>query len=208
MELDQLKEMWGTVEEKQTQTSEEELQLMLQKKSKSPIAKMKRNLTVEMWVLIVLYSWIIYDYVRQFKGLILAIPLLLFVVGLLYIVYFIRKRTLLKQMECVTCEVKSNLQQQVTILEKYIRFYMLSGTILFPLTVIFISSVMFFSSPEIQQVRVKEPLPFAYFFLAITIISVLITVPIYFLNKWYLRKLYGQHAEKLKQIINEMNEEE
>lgn len=208
MELDQLKEMWGTVEEKQTQTSEQELQLMLQKKSKSPIAKMKRNLTVEMWVLIVLYSWIIYDYVRQFKGLILAIPLLLFVVGLLYIVYFIRKRTLLKQMECVTCEVKSNLQQQVTILEKYIRFYMLSGTILFPLTVIFISSVMFFSSPEIQQVRVKEPLPFAYFFLAITIISVLITVPIYFLNKWYLRKLYGQHAEKLKQIINEMNEEE
>lgn len=208
MELDQLKEMWGTVEEKQTQTSEQELQLMLQKKSKSPIAKMKRNLTVEMWVLIVLYSWIIYDYVRQFKGLILAIPLLLFVVGLLYIVYFIRKRTLLKQMECVTCEVKSNLQQQVTILEKYIRFYMLSGTILFPLTVVFISSVMFFSSPEIQQVRVKEPLPFAYFFLAITIISVLLTVPIYFLNKWYLRKLYGQHAEKLKQIINEMNEEE
>jgi hypothetical protein len=208
MELDQLKEMWGTVDAKHTKTSEQELQVLLQKKSKSPIAKMKRNLTVEMWVLVVLYSVIIIDYVRQFKGLILAIPLVLFVVGLLYVVYFIRKRSLLKQMECVTCEVKSNLQQQVRILEKYIRFYMLSGTILFPLTVIFISSVMFFSSPEIQQVRVKEPLPFAYFFLAITIISVLLTVPIYFLNKWYLRKLYGQHAEKLKQIINEMNEEE
>lgn len=208
MELDQLKEMWGTVDAKHTKTSEQELQVLLQKKSKSPIAKMKRNLTVEMWVLVVLYSVIIIDYVRQFKGLILAIPLVLFVVGLLYVVYFIRKRSLLKQMECVTCEVKSNLQQQVRILEKYIRFYMLSGTILFPLTVIFISSVMFFSSPEIQQVRVKESLPFAYFFLAITIISVLLTVPIYFLNKWYLRKLYGQHAEKLKQIINEMNEEE
>ena len=85
MELDQLKEMWGTVDAKHTKTSEQELQVLLQKKSKSPIAKMKRNLTVEMWVLVVLYSVIIIDYVRQFKGLILAIPLVLFVVGLLYV---------------------------------------------------------------------------------------------------------------------------
>jgi 4-hydroxybenzoate polyprenyltransferase len=208
MELDQLKEMWGTVEPKHTQTSEQELQLLLQKKSKSPIAKMKRNLTVEMWVVVVLYAWIIIDYVLQFKGLILTIPLLLFIVGLLYIVYYVRKRNLLKQMECVTCEVKSNLQQQVRILEKYIRFYMISGTVLFPFTVIFVSAVMFFSSPEIQQLRAKEPLSFGYFFLAVTIISAVLTVPIYFLNKWYVRKLYGQHAEKLKQIVNEMNEEE
>ena len=207
MELDQLKEMWGTVEPKHTQTSEQELQAMLQKKSKSPIAKMKRNLTIEMWVVVVLYAWIIIDYVLEFKGIILAIPLLLFVVGLLYMVYYIRKRNLLKQMECVTCEVKSNLQQQVSILEKYIRFYMISGTVLFPVTVIFVSTIMFFSSPEMQQVRVKEPLPFGYFLLAVSLISAVLTVPIYFLNKWYVRKLYGQHAEKLKQIVNEMNEE-
>ena len=207
MELDQLKEMWGTVEPKHTQTSEQGLQAMLQKKSKSPIAKMKRNLTIEMWVVVVLYAWIIIDYVLEFKGIILAIPLLLFVVGLLYMVYYIRKRNLLKQMECVTCEVKSNLQQQVSILEKYIRFYMISGTVLFPVTVIFVSTIMFFSSPEMQQVRVKEPLPFGYFLLAVSLISAVLTVPIYFLNKWYVRKLYGQHAEKLKQIVNEMNEE-
>ncbi len=207
MELDQLKEMWGTVEPKHTQTSEQELQAMLQKKSKSPIAKMKRNLTIEMWVVVVLYAWIIIDYVLEFKGIILAIPLLLFVVGLLYMVYYIRKRNLLKQMECVTCEVKSNLQQQVSILEKYIRFYMISGTVLFPVTVIFVSTIMFFSSPEMQQVRIKEPLPFGYFLLAVSLISAVLTVPIYFLNKWYVRKLYGQHAEKLKQIVNEMNEE-
>lgn len=208
MELDQLKEMWGTVEAKHTQTSEQELQLLLQKKSKSPIAKMKRNLTVEMWVVVVLYAWIIIDYIMQFKGLILTIPLLFFIVGLLYIVYYIRKRNLLKQMECVTCEVKSNLQQQVHILEKYIRFYMITGTVLFPFTIIFVSAIMFFSSPEIQQVRVNKPIPFSYFLLVISIISALLTVPIYFLNKWYVRKLYGQHAEKLKQIVNEMNEEE
>lgn len=208
MELDQLKEMWGTVEDKHTQTSGEELQLMLQKKSKSPIAKMKRNLTVEMWVVVVLYAWIIIDYVLEFKGIILTIPLLLFLVGLVYMVYYIRKRNLLKQMECVTCEVKSNLQQQVRMLEKYIRFYMISGTVLFPVTVIFVSTIMFFSSPEMQQVRINEPLPFGYFLLAVSIISAVLTIPIYFLNKWYVRKLYGQHAEKLKQIVNEMNEEE
>ncbi|MFY7841025.1 MAG: hypothetical protein ACOVP7_12160 [Lacibacter sp.] len=208
MELDQLKEMWGAVENKQTQTSEEELQLMLQKKSKSPIAKMKRNLTIEMWVVVVLYLWIIIDYIVSFKGLILMIPLLFFVIGAGFFVYYVRKRKLLQQMECVTCEVKSNLQLQLKILEKYIRFYLLAGTALVPITIIFMCTIMFFYAPEVQQVRAKQPLPFVYFLLAIGIFSIVITVPVYFLNKWYVRKLYGQHAEKLKQIVNEMNEEE
>ena len=207
MELDQLKEMWGKVDSS-TQTSEQELQAMLQKKSKSPIAKMKRNLTIEMWVVVVLYMWIIIDYIISFKGLILMIPLLFFLIGVGFIVYYFRKRKLLHQMECVTCEVKSNLQQQLQILEKYIRFYLLAGTALVPVTIILMCTVLFFYAPEVQQVRTKESVPYGYFLLAIAIISIILTVPVYFLNKWYVRKLYGQHVEKLKQIVNEMNEEE
>lgn len=208
MELDQLKEMWGKVESSSTQTSEQELQAMLQKKSKSPIAKMKRNLTIEMWVVVALYAWIIIDYIISFKGLILMIPLLFFIIGAGFIVYYVRKRKLLHQMECVTCEVKSNLQLQLKILEKYIRFYLLAGTALVPITLIFMCTVLFFYAPEVQQVKAKEPLPFGYFLLAVGIISIVLTIPVYFLNKWYVRKLYGQHAEKLKQIVNEMNEED
>jgi Ca2+/Na+ antiporter len=208
MELDQLKEMWSDVGQSKTSTSEQELQAILQKRSKSPIAKMKRNLAIEMWVVVLLYSYVIIDYSFKFKGVILAIPLLMFVIGVLYIVYYLRKRNLLNEMECVTCEVKSNLQKQLSILEKYIRFYMISGTVLFPVTMIFVSTILFFYSQEIQVDRAKDPLPFGYYLLGVTIVAAVLTIPIYFLNKWYVRKLYGQHTEKLKQIVNEMNEEQ
>ncbi|MFY7838818.1 MAG: hypothetical protein ACOVP7_01030 [Lacibacter sp.] len=208
MELDQLKEMWGKVESSGEQPSEQELQAILQKKSKSPIAKMKRNLNIEMWIVVVLYLWIIIDYIINFKGLILIIPLLFFVIGAAFMVYYVRKRSLLKQMECVACEVKSNLQQQLHILEKYIRIYLIAGTALMPISIISMSVVLFFYSPEVAVQRQKGDVPFAVFFGIVTLMSLVLTVPLYFLNKWYVRKLYGQHAEKLRQIVNEMSEED
>lgn len=206
MELDQLKEMWGDMATDKEQSSEQEIQAMLYKKSKSPIAKMKRNLMIEMIVVIVLYSWIIIDYFIKFDGFILSIPLLMLVLGILFLIYYIRKMRLLKNMECVTCEVKSNLQQQVSILGKYIRFYMLAGTLLFPLTMLFVCVILYFYSPEMQQTQ--KPVPFGAFMAVVSVLAFVLTIPIYFLNKWYVRKLYGQHAEKLKQIVNEMSEEE
>ena len=206
MELDQLKEMWGDMATDKKGSSDEEIQAMLRKKSKSPIAKMKRNLMIEMIVVIVLYSWIIIDYVIKYKGVMLSIPLLMFALGVLFVVYYVRKRKLLKDMECVTCEVKSNLQQQLTILGKYVRIYMLAGTLLFPLTMIFMSVVLYFYSTEMQQL--SKPVPFLPFLAVVTGIATILTIPIYFLNKWYVRKLYGQHVEKLKLIVSEMSEEE
>ena len=206
MELDQLKEMWGDMAIDKRDSSNEEIQAMLRKKSKSPIAKMKRNLMIEMIVVIVLYSWIIIDYVIKYKGVMLSIPLLMFALGVLFVIYYVRKRKLLKDMECVTCEVKSNLQQQLTILGKYVRIYMLAGTLLFPITMIFMCVILFFYSEEMQQLQ--KPVPFLPFLAVVTVIAVVLTIPIYFLNKWYVRKLYGQHVEKLKLIVNEMSEEE
>lgn len=206
MELDQLKEMWGEMATDKKGSSFEEIQAMLHKKSKSPIAKMKRNLMIEMVAVIVLYTLIIIDYAMKYSGVMLSIPLLMFVLGVLFVIYYIRKRKLLKDMECVTCEVKSNLQQQLTILGKYVRFYMLAGTLLFPLTMIFMSVVLYFYSAEMQQV--SKPVPFLPFIAVVTVIALILTIPIYFLNKWYVRKLYGQHVEKLKLIVSEMSEEE
>ena len=206
MELDQLKEMWGDMAISKKGSSFEEIQAMLRKKSKSPIAKMKRNLMIEMIVVIVLYSWIIIDYVIKYKGVMLSIPLLMFALGVLFVIYYVRKRKLLKDMECVTCEVKSNLQQQLTILGKYVRIYMLAGTLLFPITMIFMCVILFFYSEEMQQLQ--KPVPFLPFLAVVTVIAVVLTIPIYFLNKWYVRKLYGQHIEKLKLIVSEMSDEE
>jgi Zn-dependent protease with chaperone function len=66
--------------------------------------------------------------------------------------------------------------------------------------------IIFLFDPKMQTNSTH--LSFWPFFLLLITFSFLATIPMYFLNKWYIRKLYGQHADKLKQIVNEMNEEE
>lgn len=206
MELDQLKQMWGEIATDKNVSSDEEIQAMLRKKSKSPIAKMKRNLFIEMIVVVVLYGVTIADYFIRYKGAMLSIAWIMLATFFLYMFYYIRKRRLLYEMECISCEVKSNLQLQLRTLVKYIRLYLIIGTLLFPVIMIIMSVVLFFYSVEMQEL--PKQTPFLPFLAVVSIIALLLTIPLYFLNKWYVRKLYGQHADKLKAIVNEMSEEE
>ena len=135
MELDNLKELWSHLDRQSDQLKDDEqIQLMLQKKSRSPIAKMKRNLFVELITVLVLYSAIIWYFLATSLGGYREIALLLFTVGLLFLFYYYQKNKLLDKMQCVTCEVRSNLQQQLNTLSKYVRFYFLGGIVLTPLT--------------------------------------------------------------------------
>ncbi len=206
MELDQLKEMWSDLGESKHSTSKQELQGILQKKSKSPIAKMKRNLFIEMLFVVVLYSWSIINYFLKFKGALVSIAWLMLLTAVLFMIYYFRKRKLLQQMDCVTSKVKSNLQHRVNTLEKYIRLYLIAGTLMFPFIMITAGVIIFLFDPKIQASSLH--LTFWPFFFLLLTVSVIGTIPMYFLNKWYVRKLYGQHTEKLKQIVNEMSEEE
>lgn len=206
MELDQLKEMWSDLGESKPSTSKQELRIIMQKKSKSPIAKMKRNLFIEMIIVVVLYSWSTIYYFMKFNGAILSVAWLMIFTGVLFMIYYFRKRKLLQQMEHVSSRVKSNLQLQVKTLEKYIRFYLVGGTLMFPFIMITAGTIIFLFDPKMQT---SSPLlSFWPFFLLLLAVSLVATIPMYFLNKWYVRKLYGQHAENLKKIVNEMSEEE
>lgn len=209
MELEQLKEMWNSADKQQTDSSAEELQALLRKKSQSPIAKMKRNLLIELVVVLVLYTLIIVYYFLNFSGGMLALPVLLFVIGLVYVFYYIGKNKLLKKMECNSCEVKANLSMQVKTLEKYVRFYLVAGTAIFPLTMIVASCIILFYSPQSQQYpSALQSKQFIVMFVGILIAATaLFTIPVYYINKWYVRKLYGQHIERLKSIVDEMDEE-
>ncbi len=203
MELDSLKEIWNS-DVSVKETGDAVLQKMLQQKSKSPIAKMKRNLLIELLAIIVLYVSVVAYYFINFKGGILSIAWMMIAVGLLYIVYYYNKQKLLNKMECVTCEVKSNLSVQLQTLEKYVRFYLIAGTALVPVVMIFIGMVTFFYSPEIAKENIKDASLFWIFLGVIVFFALILTIPLYYLNKWYVNKLYGQHVKKLKDILKEM----
>lgn len=208
MELDLLKSVWKEVgDSNQASTSQHELEQLLSKKSKTPIARLKRNLFWELIAVLVLYSITVVYYFLTYKGGILSFAWMLIVLGALYVWYYVRKRNLLNSMECVTCEVKSNLSVQLGTLEKYIKLYLWAGTLLFPVVLMFTFIVGYLYAPETQKLPGKEiPNFFLIYTISCLVFSVVLTVPIYFLNKWYVHKLYGQHVKKLRQIVNEMNE--
>jgi len=208
MELDQLKEMWGDVGSKEKSPSADELQALLQKKSKSPIAKMKRNLLIELLSIVIIYVITVAYYFLNHSGGMLSAAWMLMVIGVFYVFYYLRKRKLLNSMECVSCEIKSNLKMQLVTLEKYVRFYMISGTLLVPVVFVITGLIVLLYSPEAASVPSVKTTNFLLKSSAVLfVVAIVFTIPIYFANKWYVRKLYGQHIERLKTIVNEMNED-
>jgi hypothetical protein len=198
MELDNLKQAWKEQDIGEKMVSDEQILSMLQKKSQRPIAKMKRNLFWELVAVIVIYSATIAYYFIEKGGRYWEIAVLLLLVGLLFVVYYYRKNKLLKQMECVACEVKSNLQQQVSVLEKYVRFYFIAGTVLTPIAYMAAGLLVFHKSPGVKMNSD---------FLTVFIGSGLVlAILVYFMNIWYVNKLYGQHVKKLKDLLRQMEE--
>jgi 4-hydroxybenzoate polyprenyltransferase len=206
MELDQWKEIWKEEGESLSKDARK-LKLLLEKKSNSPVAKMKRNLKMELWLIIISYGAMILFYFIAFKGQLSEVSWFMLFIGLLFVAYYQRKNKLLSEMECLSCQVKSNLQKQTTTLEKYIRFYLIAGTALAPVSLLFFAWLFNVKRRTNTNYNILYPSadnPVWKVALAWVLLTVIITILFYFMNKWYVRKLYGKHVEKLKEVLSEM----
>jgi Flp pilus assembly protein TadB len=222
MELDSLKDIWKNLDEEDLQPGREVPVLsMLQKRSQGTIAKLKRNLNRELAAVLIIYSLTIW-YIVAYQGLYPELAVLLALVGGAFLFYYYRKNKLLKQMQCVACEVKSNLKTQLFTLEKYVRFYFIAGTILTPLAYFAAGVITLFNAPDAQPAMGNSPfdgaqtslgqMPIASnitnhrFFVFFVSMGVVVTVGSYFLNRWLINKMYGQHIQKLKELLHQMEE--
>lgn len=200
MDLDNLKNIWKEQEVNTAPDSQKDIISMLGKKSRRPIAQMKRNLFWELIVVVLLYIWVITYFVVDQGGRYWENGLLLFVIGIVFLVYYYYKNRLLKEMECVTCEVRSNLEMQVNTLEKYIKFYFWAGVVITPIAYFASGSIVLFKS----AIGFNVPSDLLFFFIGFGIVLSILS---YFMNKWYVNKLYGQHVAKLKELLGQMEEE-
>jgi hypothetical protein len=204
MELEQLKNLWPK-ETGAVQKQDDYLLSLLSKRSNSPIAKMKRNLLSELIAIIVLYTITIVYYFFAFEGRMAEISWFMIGAALLFFIYYYRKNKLLNNMQCVSCQVKSHLELQLGTLEKYVRFYLLAGNILFPVTMLAVGYIAIVLYPH----RLHPSGPVYYStsliitYLAMTLI---LSIGIYFLNKWYVNRLYGRHIRKLREMLNELKD--
>jgi len=216
MELDSLKEIWrearvgDMADAPDALPGRESLLPLLQQRSRGPVARMRRNLRIELLCIIIAYVPLILFYLVEFQGRLRAISIVLFAVGALFCVYYYRKSRLLNNMQCLTCQVRSNLARQVGTLKKYTRFYLLASTIVIPamaiLTYVIFHLQLFYPGDGTVYHRLS-PAPWwknSTFWL---LMLVPFTVVMYYFNAWYINKLYGRHIKKLQELLREMDEE-
>lgn len=202
MELESLKAIWNESALADRDVSGADLQKMLRRQSGSAIAKMKRNLKMELAAMVVLYGYLFFRYANTMSGMLW----LLLGIEAFYLVYFGVKYRLLHRMECPACVVRSNLQQQLKALGRLLRFYLWSGIVLIPFAVLSSFWIGYSYSSPTDFPQDAYFLPLVSF--ALLGLSLLLCVPLYFFTKWYIRKLYGRHIDKLKSMIQDLNEEE
>lgn len=204
MELDSLKTIWNDLGDQHVVLKDDEKIIhMLKQRSQSPVAAMKRNLLIEIIAAILLYGLAIWYFLAISARRYNEIAMLLGIVGVLCGIYYFRKYRLLQRMQCVTCEVRSNLQNQLTTLEKYVRFYFVSGVLLTPIAYFATGLIVLLNYPNPAVPLVFRDSPGYIVFVGI---GLFITISGYFFNRWYIRKLYGQHITRLKGLLEQTNE--
>ena|SRR4026207_805199 len=207
MELDDLKNIW---KDKRIEfAGADKISAMIGKESQSLITKMKRNLRMELLIVIFSFGAAAASYFIAFKSeySIIGWTYIFFLV--LFCWYFFRKNKLLNEMQCSSCQVRSNLELQLRMLERYVRFYLISGTAIIPVFFIFLGIVLYYKKPTLIDKTILYPSatnPVWKFLLAWFILLTISTTIMWVLNRGYIRKLYGRHINKLKQLLAQINE--
>ncbi|WP_336517081.1 hypothetical protein [Pollutibacter soli] len=210
MELEEWKDLWQQDHKKEL-SDEQQLKNMLSAKSKSPVAIMKRNLLIELWLVVFTYGASILFYFTAWKGRMSEVGWFMLVIALVFVIYYYRKNRLLNRMVSPEGQVLQNLRNQIHTLEKFVGFYLLAGTILVPISMVFFGWIFYWNARYINPGNILFPSPENPWWKVVLIWGILIVIGTFvlgILNKWYVRKLYGRHIAKLREIVHEIESEE
>jgi hypothetical protein len=198
-EMDDLKSMWKQPGFKPKQ--EAEIASMLTGKSNTIVSKLKRSVWFELILTIVFGIGLGYYALTLENGAMRWTSISLVVLFIAYILYFVKKIMILNQFDSSTHDLKTTLQRLHERLTLYLTFYKRSYAILYP--VYFCLGLLFglLERGADHFVSRFSNVGFSVWFIVFTI---LFFVGIYMLTNWYLKKLYGNHLDKLRTLLNEL----
>jgi cation transport ATPase len=202
MELDELKNLWKKSDVSFPQKGEAELATMLRGQSKSVVDKLKRSVWFEMiFTLIAGLILLVYSFTLA-NGALKWTCVSILVVFVAYTFYYIKKLMLLNKFNSLNENLKVSLESLISSLTGFLKFYKRSYTILYP--VYFCVALMFVAIERgienFIDVLMKPK----------TLIFLFVVAGIFYLSStwlvnWFLKKLYGNHLEKLKAMLAEIN---
>lgn len=202
MELDDLKSKLNSkMDNDASSRTPEELSTYFNRKTISILSKIKRNMWFELMLTIVVViafaiTYLLYSslYIRFFM-----VFTTLFCIVFSFYIYSLYRRIIRFEQSSFT--VKENLQQVITILEKFTRIYYLVSMAMLPFVFvlgIIVGYIDINASGLVKQFHYVRGLIFYFAWF------VFWSVFMYFFTRWYIKKLYGKYVTQLKNQLTEL----
>lgn len=202
MELDDLKNIWQSAEHFRLK-QEEEISFMLRRRSKSIISKLKWSIWFELTFTIIGGLLLLYYSLTIPNGALRWTFIAFLLIFLAYIVYYVKKIRILHTFENSAGNVKSNLESLINDFQAYLKFYEKSYTIMYPvyMVMVFLFVIIEKGIDEfVEAISNWKMILYIIFFIGVFLASSLWFI------KWYLKKLYGNHLSKLRELLNDLQE--
>ena len=209
MELDELRSDWRSLSGKEQGSKHAGLPAA-GGDHRSPISLMLRNLRIEALFVVLMYGFVIAFYFFSFRGMMREISWFTLSIAAVFFIYYFGKSRLLRSLGSMDGNLHSNVGGKLDALSRYVRFYVWAGTLLGPVTMIFMDWLAWYKLPAISPDNpffISDHNPFWRVALNWLAVSVPLTIGLYFINRWYVDRLYGRHLRHLRRIHEEMRED-
>lgn len=207
-ELEDLKNIWSkNIVDDVVKDNLEQAQIrtMLQNKSSNIIEKIRKNVLMEIVLFFVCLMLIasVAIYFKNKEITILSAIVMVFIF-LPYLFYYFKKYQEIKNSMSYDNDIKTNLQNMIAFLQKYLDVYFWGSLLLTPITGILAGYAILYEMKAFGFLLYFDVFSKPVF-VSILSFGLLLTLISYPMMKWYIHKLYGQHLEKLKECLKELN---
>lgn len=201
MELEELKSIWKSSEPEFQPKDELEIGLMLKGRSMSIIDKLKRSVWFELIFTLVVSAALLLYALSLDTGALKWTSISLLIMCMAYTFYYIKKLTLLNRFSGINENLRDNISMLIKNLTGYLKFYKSSYAVLYP---VYFSLGLLFGALERGTDKylsfLSRPTTILYLLLMAGLFFILST----WFASWYLKKLYGTHLEKLRNLLDEI----
>jgi glucan phosphoethanolaminetransferase (alkaline phosphatase superfamily) len=203
MELEELKSIWKSSDPGFSPKNEAEIAQMLKGNSQSIVDKLKRSVWFELvFTLVAGIALLVYALTLPSGALKwTSVSILVLFVG--YSFYYIKKLTLLVKYNPAAENIRASLERLTDNLSSYLRFYKRSYTLLYP--IYFVLGLLFVAMERGMDkflANLSQPRTIIY----LLVIGLVFFFCSTWLTNWYLKKLYGNHLEKLKGLLHDIKQ--
>lgn len=201
MELDDLKDLWKKQAPGFKAKDESELAQMMKGTSKSTVDKLKRNAWFELVFTCVAGIMFLAYGLTLDSGPLKWTAISMIVLFVVYSFYYIKKIALLNRFNPAEGNLKKNIDNLIDNLTIYLRFYKRSYAVLYPA---YFALGLMFGAIERGATEFLHTLAKPSVMIYLILLALVFFFCSTWFTNWYLKKLYGNHLEKLKKLALEL----